>query len=62
MSRQILRLPALGAIAGPALFAVVWVVLGFLSPEYMAWGTRIAPFSAVHQPISGLGLGVPPLS
>ena len=39
MSRQILRLPALGTIAGPVLFTVVWVVLGFLSPAYTTWGT-----------------------
>lgn len=48
---------ALGAIAGPLLFTLAWVVLGALSPGYTAWGTRIAPYSPISQPISGLGLG-----
>jgi hypothetical protein len=49
---------ALGAVVGPALFTLAWIVLGFLSPGYTAWGTRIAPYSPISQPISGLGLGV----
>jgi len=48
---------ALGAIAGPVLFTLAWVILGALSPGYTAWGTRIAPYSPISQPISGLGLG-----
>ena len=48
---------ALGAVAGPILFTLGWFVLGFLSPGYTMWGTRIAPYSAVSQPLSGLGLG-----
>jgi hypothetical protein len=48
---------ALGAVAGPILFTIAWVVLGFLSPGYTLFGTRIAPYSPVSQPISGLGLG-----
>jgi hypothetical protein len=48
---------ALGAVAGPVLFTLAWLVLGFLSPGYTAWGTRIAPYSPIHQGISGLGLG-----
>jgi hypothetical membrane protein len=48
---------AFGAIAGPVLFTLAWVVLGFLSPGYTIFGTRIAPYSPVSQPISGLGLG-----
>lgn len=48
---------ALGAVAGPVLFTLVWVILGFLSPGYTAWGVRIAPYSPISQPISGLGLG-----
>ena len=31
--------------------------LGFLSPGYTLWGTHIAPYSPVSQPVSGLGLG-----
>ena len=41
--------------AGPAPLA--WVILGFLSPGYTIFGTRIAPYSPVSQPVSGLGLG-----
>jgi hypothetical protein len=48
---------ALGAVAGPILFTLGWFVLGFISPGYTMWGTRIAPYSAVSQPLSGLGLG-----
>jgi hypothetical membrane protein len=48
---------ALGAVAGPILFTLTWVVLGFVSPGYTLFGTRIAPYSPVSQPISGLGLG-----
>lgn len=31
--------------------------LGFLSPGYTLWGTNIASYSPVSQPVSGLGLG-----
>jgi hypothetical protein len=48
---------ALGAVAGPVLLTLAWFVLGFVSPGYSLWGTRIAPYSAVSQPLSGLGLG-----
>ncbi len=48
---------ALGAVAGPILFALAWLVLGFLSPGYTLFGTHIAPYSPISQPISGLGLG-----
>ncbi len=48
---------ALGAIVGPVLFTLAWVILGFLSPGYTLWGKRIAPYSPMSQPVSGLGLG-----
>jgi Protein of unknown function (DUF998) len=48
---------ALGAVAGPVLFTLGWFVLGFISPGYTMWGTRIAPYSVISQPLSGLGLG-----
>jgi Protein of unknown function (DUF998) len=48
---------ALGAVAGPVLFTAGWFVLGFISPGYTMWGTHIAPYSALSQPLSGLGLG-----
>jgi hypothetical membrane protein len=51
------RWMALGTVAGPVLFTFAWLVLGFLSPGYTIWDTRIAPYSPVSQPISGLGLG-----
>jgi hypothetical protein len=47
----------LGALAGPALFTLAWFVLGFLSPGYTIFGTEIASYSPIIQPISGLGLG-----
>ena len=47
----------LGAVAGPVLFTLGWFVLGFVSPGYTMWGTRIAPYSVISQPLSGLGLG-----
>jgi hypothetical protein len=49
---------ALGAVAGPLLFTLAWFCLGFLSPGYTGFGTLIAPYSPIAQPISGLGLGV----
>jgi hypothetical membrane protein len=52
------RLAALGAVAGPALFTLAWFVLGLLSPGYTIYGTRIAPYSPISQPVSGLGMGV----
>lgn len=48
---------ALGAIAGPVLFTLAWLILGALSPGYTVSGTWISPYSAISQPISGLGLG-----
>lgn len=48
---------ALGAVAGPVLFTLAWFVLGFLSPGFTIFGTLIAPYSPISQPISGLGLG-----
>lgn len=49
---------ALGAVAGPVLFTLAWAVLGFVSTGYTLFGQVIAPYSAVSQPVSGLGLGV----
>jgi hypothetical membrane protein len=56
-TRPTARWLALGAVASPILFTLTWVVLGFLSRGYTLFGTRIAPYSPVSQPISGLGLG-----
>ena len=52
------RLPLeLGAIAGPVLLTVAWLVLGAVSPGYDVWGIHVSPYSPISQPISGLGLG-----
>lgn len=51
-----LRLLALGAVAGPALFTAGWLILGAISPGYTVGGTWISPYSPITQPISGLGL------
>jgi hypothetical membrane protein len=56
-ARQNASSVALGAVAGPVLFTLGWFVLGFVSPGYTMWGTRIAPYSVISQPLSGLGLG-----
>src|SRR5579864_5432015 len=49
---------ALGAVLGPLVFTLAWLVLGAVSPGYTIFGVRIAPYSPIAQPISGLGLGV----
>jgi hypothetical membrane protein len=36
---------------------MAWLILGALSPGYTVAGTWISPYSAISQPISGLGLG-----
>src|SRR5258708_8867844 len=56
---KLARWLALGAIAGPVLFTLAWLVLGFLSPGYTAWGVRVAPYSPISPGISGLGLRDP---
>ncbi len=43
---------------GAIRFTVSWLVLGAISPGYELFGTVIAPYSWVSQPVSGLGLGV----
>jgi hypothetical protein len=48
---------ALGAIAGPILFTVAWIILGFVSTGYTLWGVRVAHYSPVTQQISALGVG-----
>ncbi|MFG2056820.1 DUF998 domain-containing protein [Micromonospora sp. NPDC048930] len=49
---------ALGAVAGPVLFTLAWLVLGLLSPGYTFFGHRFTDYSPISQPISGLGMGV----
>ncbi len=58
MSARLRGLPLeLGAVAGPIVMTVAWLVLGFVSPGYYMWGVHIAPYSPISPPISGLGLG-----
>ncbi|SDK45727.1 DUF998 domain-containing protein [Nonomuraea jiangxiensis] len=51
------RWAALGAIAGPLVFELCWLVLGTVSPGYTLFGHRFADYSPISQPVSGLGLG-----
>lgn len=46
-----------GAIVGPLLFTLTWLVLGFVSTGYQLWDLTIETYSPISQPISGLGLG-----
>lgn len=40
-----------------ALFTATWVLLGFFNSGYVLFDTVVDEYSAIHQPISGLGLG-----
>ena len=57
-SPEIARWLTLGAVAGPILFTLAWLVLGFVSPGFTIFGTLVEPYSPISQPISGLGLGI----
>jgi hypothetical protein len=48
---------ALGAIVGPVVFNLAWLLLGFVSPGYTLFGHRFTDYSPISQPISGLGMG-----
>jgi hypothetical protein len=48
---------ALGAIAGPVLFTIAWIILGFVNTGYTLWGVHVAHYSPVQQQISALGVG-----
>jgi hypothetical protein len=48
---------ALGAVVGPVLFEVAWVVLGFVSPGYTLFDHQFTHYSPISQSISGLGMG-----
>ena len=51
------RLLALCAAAGPVLFTLAWLILGFVSPGFTMWDVTIAPYLPLSAAISGLGLG-----
>jgi len=44
------------APVGAAAFTLTWLVLGFISSGYRIFNTTVRHYSAVAQPISGLGL------
>jgi hypothetical protein len=52
-----IRTLALGAVIGPVLFSLAWLLLGFLSPGYTLFGHAFTHYSPISQPISGLGMG-----
>jgi hypothetical membrane protein len=54
---RVARWLALGAIAGPVLFELTWLVLGFVSPGYTLFDHRFTHYSSISQPVSGLGMG-----
>ncbi|MEV6258960.1 DUF998 domain-containing protein [Nocardia sp. NPDC051911] len=51
------RILPLAAVAGPILFTVAWIVLGFLSTGYTLFDHTYTHYSPVSQPVSGLGIG-----
>jgi hypothetical membrane protein len=51
------RVLALGAVAGPVLFTLTWLILGFVSPGYTLFDHRFTDYSPISQPVSGLGMG-----
>lgn len=51
------RTLALGAVIGPVLFTLAWLVLGFVSTGYTLFNHTFTDYSPVSQPISGLGMG-----
>jgi hypothetical protein len=48
---------AVGAVLGPVLFTLTWLVLGFVSTGYTLFDHRFTHYSPISQPISGLGIG-----
>lgn len=55
---RIARGLAFGAIAGPVLFAIAWIVLGVLQPATKTdYGVMGGISGAISNPISGLGVG-----
>ena len=51
------RLPVLGAVAGPVLFCLTWLILGFVSDGYTLFDHTFTDYAIVSQPVSGLGMG-----
>ncbi len=57
LSMRTIRLLSAGAILGPLLFTLAWLILGFVSPGFTIYGVTISPYSPISAQISGLGLG-----
>jgi hypothetical protein len=51
------RVLALGAVVGPILFTLAWLVLGVVSDGYTLWDHTFTDYNPVSQSISGLGVG-----
>lgn len=51
------RVLAIGAVAGPIVFSLAWLLLGFVSKGYTLFGHEFAHYDPISQPISGLGMG-----
>ncbi|MFE3229472.1 DUF998 domain-containing protein [Nocardia sp. NPDC059228] len=51
------RLLPWALVVAPVGFTALWLVLGFLSPGYTLFGHEFHHYSALSQPISGLGIG-----
>ena len=57
-SPGIVRWLALGAIAGPILLTLAWIILGLMRPDTKTeWGVSGGVTGMITQPFSGLGLG-----
>lgn len=58
VSLETARRLALGAVAGPILLTLAWIILGMMRPETKnEWGVSGGITGMITQPISGLGLG-----
>jgi hypothetical membrane protein len=51
------RTLVLGAVVGPVLFTLAWLLLGFTSTGYTLFDHTFTDYSPISQPISGLGMG-----
>jgi hypothetical membrane protein len=54
---RVARVLALGAVAGPILFTVSWLILEAVSDGYTLWDHTFTDYSPISQSISGLGIG-----
>jgi len=58
VNQEMARWLTLGAIVGPILLTLAWIILGMMRPETKnEWGVSGGITGMITQPISGLGLG-----